>query len=97
MKLLKIENSKGYFYLEKSNNYDEIDKIDKESLLFLVKYIINNEDFEMDEYMPNIIVNKAQDIVYNNIYIKLIELSKSKKTIKNSINSKYKEALEKYK
>ena len=41
MKLLKIENSKGYFYLEKSNNYDEIDKIDKESLLFLVKYIIN--------------------------------------------------------
>lgn len=97
MKLLKIENSKGYFYLDKTKNYDEIDKIDKESLLFLVKYIINNEDFEMDEYMPKTIVNKAQDIVYNNIYNKLIELSKSKKAIKESLDSKYKEALEKYK
>ena len=97
MKLLKIENNKGYFYLVKSKNYDEIDKIDKDSLLYLVKYIINNDDFEMDEYIPKIIVNKAQDIVYNNIYGKLIELSKSKKTIKDSIDSKYKEALEKYK
>ena len=51
MKYLKIENNKA-FYLKDKNQpsiWTEIDQIEKEDLLRLLDYAVN-EDFELDTY-----------------------------------------------
>ena len=97
MKVLKIENSKGFYYSTKTKQYVEIDKIDRDALLEVVEYIMNNNDDEFDAYSDGTIANKAQDIVYKSIYEKLKELKDKKETIINDIDSKYKNAFEEYK
>ena len=97
MKVLKIEDSKGYYYFIKSNQYVEIDKIDRDALMDIVDYIINNKDVEVDTYSDGAIKNKAQDIVYKSIHEKIKELISKKDSIVNEIDSKYKNAYEEYK
>lgn len=96
MHLLKIENNVGYFYSKEINDYLEIDKIDRESVLFIIDYIMKNDDVILDEYKKDSILNKAQEIVYQSLYIKLKELIDDKDNIINEINEKYKEAFSKY-
>lgn len=96
MRLLKIENNIGYFYSTEINDFLEIDKIDRDSVLFIIDYIMKNNDIVVDEYKKDIILNKAQDIVYQSLYIKLKELIDEKENIINEINEKYKEAFSKY-
>ena len=69
MKLLKIDNSLGYF-LDRSGEYQPIDRITKEDLLSLVDSILN-EEVELDEYDEEKIKNQAHQIIYKSILEKL--------------------------
>lgn len=97
MKILKIENGIGLFYSFIKKEYIEIDKINRDSLLALVDYVLKNDDSNCDSFEGTTILNKAQEIVYKDISTKLLELIEKRETIINEINSKYKEAEEKYK
>jgi hypothetical protein len=73
MKLLWIDDSKGYFLLE-NGNFAEIDQITKEGLLRLVNLTLNEEDIEYDEYSDETVKNQAHQIVYKSVLEKLKEL-----------------------
>ena len=96
MKLLKIENGKGEYYSFKQRVYYEINNIDRDALLEIINHIMDNNDFEIDEYKTNSINNNVQEIVYKEIYDKLYHLIKDKEKIITEINSKYEAALNKY-
>ena len=96
MHLLKIENKIGYFYSKEINGYLEIDRIDRDSVLFIIDCILKNDNIVMDEFKKDSILNKAQEIVYQCLYIKFKELIDDKDNIINEINEKYKEAFSKY-
>lgn len=95
MKYLKIENNKGH-YLTSSSQWEEIDKITKEDLMFLLDKAVS-EDFEMDEYEEENIGHKAHQIVYKSIHEKFIELVENKNVFKDECDSMFKSAVEKYK
>ncbi len=97
MKYLKIEDNKGY-YLKSLNNTDtwlEIDNINKDDLLILLNAAISNE-FEMDDYAEEKLLNKAHQIIYKNIHEKFSTLLSLKDKFKDESESLYKEAIEKY-
>ena len=94
MKYLKIENNKGYYCLEK-DSWQEIDKIDKESLMMLLDYAIK-PDFEMDKYDQDKVANKAHQIIYRNLFEKFSELLENTKRFKDESEQLYKSAIEKY-
>ena len=93
MKILKIEDKKGFFYDFNKKDYCTVDRISSELLAMLVDFIFKNEDSEIDEYKENCILNKAQDIVYKDLYIKLNDLINNRVTILNDIQDKYKKAM----
>lgn len=72
MKILKIEDGKGYF-LTKENKYEKIDKIDKSNLFRLVEASLV-EEVEFDEYDTELLKNKAHQIIYKSILEKLEDL-----------------------
>jgi hypothetical protein len=94
MRYLKIENSKG-FYCLKEDIWQEIDKIGKDDLMSLLDKAIET-DFEMDEYKPENITNKAHQIIYKNLYLKLSELLENKCRFKDESEQLFKKAFEKY-
>ena len=94
MKILKIENSRGLF-LKESNQWEEIDKIDKEALLALLDIAISN-DFEIDEYNTDSLKNKAHQIIYKHLSQKFNELSDNKNRFKDESEQLYKIAIDKY-
>ena len=94
MKYLKINDSKGYYSID-SENWIEIDKINKENIIILLDRAIET-DFEMDEYDANKISNKAHQIIYKNIYAKFSELLENKNRFKDESEQLYKNAIEKY-
>lgn len=96
MKLLKIENGVGKFYSFERNAYVEITLISGETLLKLVDYVIENDDFEFDQYNKDEIKNTVQDIVYKDIFEKLNQLKDQKKSIVDEIENKYADASNKY-
>lgn len=96
MKLLKIENGVGKFYSFERKEYVEITLISGETLLKLVDYVIENDDFEFDPYNKDEIKNAVQDIVYKDIFEKLNQLKDQKKSIVDEIENKYADASNKY-
>lgn len=96
MKILKIENGEGYYYSIKQNAYFAINNIDKDALLELVKYVINNDDFEIDLYEQDCVKNNVQQIVYKDIYEKINQLKKEKTTILNEIEEEFSKSKKKY-
>ena len=72
MKLLKIENSKGYF--RKGEAFEPIDNILKENLLDLVEFTLNEDEVEFDEFSTEAVRDLAHQIIYKNIHDKLKEL-----------------------
>lgn len=72
MKILKIEDNKGFYLFEGS--YHEVDKIDKEGLLTLVNQIVDDESVEMDDYDPEILKNQAHQVIYGSLFRKLNDL-----------------------
>jgi len=93
MKYLKIENNKGFYWDGKE--YQEIDKINKYSLLTLLN-MAEVDDFELDTYDENLIGNKAHQVIYENIYSKFEQFLNDKNQFKTDVDNLYKEAISKY-
>lgn len=96
MKYLKIENNKGYYRIDTTNeNWIELDQINKDHLLDLLKFAID-DNFEMDEYSGELLQNPAHNIIYKNIFAKFKDFLSNKSRIQDSVEAMYKSALEKY-
>jgi hypothetical protein len=93
MKYLKIENNKGLYW--DGNEHKEIDKIDKDGLLVLLN-AAEKDDFQLDSYNEKLLENKAQQVIYENIYLKLEQFLKDKDQFKTEVDKLYKEAIGKY-
>lgn len=76
MKLLKTEDSKGYFYVS-DEEYLPMDKLSKSALLKLVDLTLEN-DIEMDEYDENEIKHQAHQVIYKSVFNKLNSLDNRK-------------------
>ncbi len=97
MKFLKIENNKGFYRLDTDQDvWTEIDQINKENLLELIKFASAGE-FEMDDFKDELLQNPAHNIIYNNIYVKFNDFLKNKTRFQDSAESTYTHAIEKYK
>lgn len=94
MKYLKIEDNKG-LYQTGSNDWVEIDKISKDDLLILLDKAVDT-DFEMDEFVPENVANKAHSIIYKHLYSKFSELVNNKNRFKDESEQMYKTAIDKY-
>ncbi len=94
MKLLKIESNHGYF-LNKESNFVTIDKITKEDILRLVGLTLT-EEVKFDEYDHETVKNQAHQILYKNIYEKLMDLRDRKEEFTDESARLYLEAYEKY-
>jgi hypothetical protein len=78
MKLLKIEDSSGYFHTEEGA-YSALDKIDKEGLLRLVDWTLRETTVDFDPYDEKLLKNQAHQIIYKSLFRKLQDLRKRKK------------------
>lgn len=97
MKYLKIDNNKGYYLLDTATeNWIELDQINKEHLLILLKFA-SLEDFEMDEYKDELLQNPSHNIIYKNIYGKFIDFLDNKTRFQDSVEAMYKQTIDKYK
>ena len=97
MKYLKIDNNKGYYNIDTAvENWTEIDQINKDHLLTLLK-IASVENFEMDEYEDALLQNPAHNIIYKNIHGKFKAFSSNKTRFQDSVDAMYKQAIDKYK
>ena len=96
MKYLKIDNNKGYYRLDTTENWIDIEQINKEHLLILLKFA-SAEDFKMDEYKDELLQNPAHNIIYKNIHGKFNEFLSSKTRFQDSVEAMYKQAIDKYK
>lgn len=95
MKCLKIEENKGW-YTTDGKKWKNIDEINKDDIMIILDKVINDEEFEMDEYTNRKIGNPAHDIIYSNLYSKLKELFDNKTRFKDQSENMYKEAIDKY-
>lgn len=97
MKILKIDSHKAKYSLD-GVNYNLIVNISKEDLKKIVDYIMDNDDTELDCYNEeeNKIDNKAESIIYSDLYIKLYDLIQKKAEILEKVNSKFSSLIEKY-
>lgn len=96
MKYLKIENNKGFYRLNTSQDvWTDLDQINKEHLLDLLKFA-SKDEFDMDEYKDELLQNPAHNIIYKNIYGKFNDFLKNKTRFQDSAESTYKQAIEKY-
>lgn len=97
MKILKIDSHKAKYSLD-GVNYNPIVNISKEDLKKIVDYIMENDDIDLDCYdeAENKIDNKAESIIYSDLYIKLYDLIQKKSEILEKVNSKFSSLIEKY-
>lgn len=97
MKILRIKNNKGEYSLDGST-FNNIVNISKEDLKTIVDIIMEQEDIELDviDDEKRKIENKAENIIYSDLYIKLNNLIEKKQEIIDRINSKYSNLIEKY-
>jgi len=97
MKYLKIEHSKGFYRIDTTEDiWTDLDQISKDHLLTLLKFA-TTEDFEMDEYVDELLQNPAHNIIYKNIYSKFNDFLGNKTRFQDSVEAMYKIAIEKYK
>lgn len=96
MKCLKIENGKGFF-LDRDNNYQEIDKMGKDDILYLLDVATDEGvEFEIDDMDNNEISNPAHKIIYQNLRDKFNEFLSNKTQFLDESEALYKDALQKY-
>ena len=101
MMLLKIENNKVFFRVDKDKEFKNLDEITKDDILSIFKKIfIAKEDDKLDdfaeEFNKEIIGNDAHKIIYERLYAKIKELWENRTTIINQIKNEFKEVEEKY-
>ena len=77
MKLLKIDNHCGY-YRKENGSYQSIDEINKEDLLTLVNWTLDEDEVELEDYDESLVKNHAHQIIYKSIARKLISLKERK-------------------
>lgn len=94
MKHLRISDGQGH-YMISDEQWKSVDKLDKEDLLKLA-YLALDEGYEMDEYSDETLKNPAHQIIYKNIYDKLLILSNNKERFKDESGQKFKNAYDKY-
>ncbi len=97
MKLLKIENMKGYFIKDKE--YKIIDEVSKEDIIQLLRNIYENENIELDciDESSNMDISMpSQKIIYEKMYEKFNELIEKKEELILSVKSEFKDSYEKY-
>lgn len=94
MKILKIENSGGFFSLD-GKQWSPIDEIDKVNLMSLVNLVLKSS-VQMDEYNDVNIGNQAHHIIYKSIYEKLMTLQDNKDKFRDESDRLYQVAIEKY-
>lgn len=94
MKILKIEDNKGYFCAN-GEEFVSLDKLDKENLLNLVDYVLT-EEVEMDSYDPEILKNEAHRIIYRSVHKKLQELISRKDEFFDKSEREFYEIYENY-
>lgn len=96
MKLLKIENSCGYFRSQ-DGNYSPVDKISKDDLLWLVNVTLSEEEVGFDTYDESMIQNHAHQVIYKSIVRKLHSLRERKQEFVDESARLYLDDYEKYK
>lgn len=96
MKYLKIENNQGFFL--KDDNWIAVDQITKDDLFSFIHIILDGDegDFEMDEFSDEAIQHAAHNIIYKNIYNKLLELELEKDNLHDKVNQQFSTAFQKY-
>lgn len=94
MKLLKTEDSKGYFYVS-DEEYLPMDKLSKSALLKLVDLTLEN-DIEMDEYDENKIKHQAHQVIYKSVFNKLTSLDERKQEFIDESERMFLSEYEKY-
>ena len=93
---LKINNGKGYFKNSK-DDFQLIEEINKDELLWLIDKAINEDEFIMDSYDENILQNKAHQIIYKHVLEKLNGIIESRVETTLEIENLFKEEIEKFK
>jgi hypothetical protein len=94
MKVLKIENSKGFFTIDGAV-WKPIDEIEKTDLMSMLDIVLRSES-EMDQYSTELIGNQAHQIIYRSIFEKLNSLAASKSQFKDESDRLYLDAIAKY-
>jgi hypothetical protein len=95
MKVLKIEDYKG-FCLADESNYQPLDKLDKTILLNLVNLALT-ENFEIDKYDELLLKNEAHRIIYKSVSEKLNDLHQKREKFNDESDNVFIEEYEKYK
>lgn len=95
MKLLKIEGNDGFF-LNNSDNYTAVGKINKDDILRLVNLSLNNESVEIDQYNEDGIKNQAHQIIYKSLVAKLNDLINRRQEFIDESQRLYLSEYEKY-
>ncbi len=72
MKLLTINSGKGHFL--RDGEEQPIDQLTKEDILRLVDLTLEESEIEFDAYNEDSLHNQAHQIIYKNIYTKLMRL-----------------------
>lgn len=93
MKYLQIIDKKGYF--KRGEELIEIDQITTSDLHNLINHA-HETDFEIDEYNQLELPNKAQQIIYENIFKKFSDFLLNKEQFNEQAKSVYAEAIGKY-
>lgn len=95
MRILKIDGNNGHYSIN-GDDFESIDKLDKERLLKLVDLALTKE-VEMDEYDPEILKNEAHRIIYRSVHKKLQELVLRKDEFFDKSEREFYETYENYK
>ena len=95
MKILKIEDGSGYFWVATSSEWRKIDEIDKDGLLSLLDLFLD-VDAQMDVPDESNLRNDVHKIIYAHIFQKLSSLSDSKASFKDDSERLYFDEINKY-
>ncbi|EJG0716558.1 hypothetical protein ACIL2W_000958 [Vibrio parahaemolyticus] len=95
MQILKIDSSGCASFSTNGSDWEPIDRIGKEHLLELLDICIEHE-VQMDEYIDADIKNPAHNIIYKNVYQKLLDFISNKQGFLDEVEDLYRGALEKY-
>lgn len=95
MKILKIEDNKGFYNSSDDEDWKPVDEIDKDGLMKLLNLYLE-KDVEMDTLEEHSLSNQAQKIVYRSIFDKLDSLKENKSKFRDESDRIYLSAIEKY-
>ena len=96
MKLLKIEDNKGYYFVTQ-DKFATVDKITKDDILRLVSLTLDmNQEVEFDEYDVDNLKNRAHQIIYKSIFEKLQGLKKRRQEFIDESERLYLSEYERY-